>query len=542
MQQAFLKGILLTITSIGLIASCTDSGGGNSGSASNQRSIKLVGNCQFDAAADDTLYDLAIINGRVMDPECNFDGDRNVGIKNGRIATISQGELTGKEVLDATGHVVSPGFIDTQIHATDPFSMRMFALDGVTTALDLEVGVLDVEPYYQELSNQSLLNFGATANYEGARIFVMDGVKHPKGTHANYVLQTRVLSGEDGKLSWAEDIATPEQKIEIEKLLNQSLADGALGIGLPLEYYAKVMTSREVIDIQKLAKKYDRIVGVHTRISAVMSLPAPYTLGAQEVMANAMAIDGALIVMHMANKDWKEVYELCRGASKQGFNIFCEYYPYRAGFPNAGSPTMVPDVIESFGVVIERDVMDPSTGKYITKEELINLRKTDPGRKLAVFINTKEDQEDWISMENVAITNDALPMVMEDGSFPAMDMPLTEYRGHPRSIGSRSRLLAMTRDQNLPLMNAINNASYVPAKYLSKLGLKAMQERGRMQPGTVADITIFNADTVQDNATYTFGEQGLPPTGIPYVIVNGEFIVKDSKVILDAKPGQGIRY
>ncbi|MBV1959372.1 MAG: hypothetical protein KUG53_01435, partial [Pseudomonadales bacterium] len=89
---------------------------------------------------------------------------------------------------------------------------------------------------------------------------------------------------------------------------------------------------------------------------------------------------------------------------------------------------------------------------------------------------------------------------------------------------------------------AINNASYVPAKYLSKLGLKAMQERGRMQPGAVADITIFNADTVQDNATYTFGEQGLPPTGIPYVIVNGEFIVKDSKVILDAKPGQGIRY
>ena len=500
------------------------------------------GNCQFDSAATDLNYDLVVSNGRVMDPECDFDGVRNVGIKNGRIAIISQGALKGKEKLDVSGHVVAPGFIDTQAHGTDPFSMRIFALDGITTALDLEVGVLDVEPYYQQLSGQSLINFGATASYEGARVFVMDGVKHPKGTHANYILQTRALSEEDGKASWAVDIATPEQKIEIERLVDDALSQGALGIGVPLEYYANVMTSRELLDIQKLAKRYERIVGVHTRFNPVMPLPTSFPLGPQEVLANAMAIDGALIVLHMGNKHWKEVYELCRGASKQGYNIFCEYYPYRAGFPPAGSPTMVPDVIEKLGVIIEKDIMDPTTGKYITKSELVELRKTDPSRKMVVFLNSEEDLKGWITMGDVALTNDGMPMVLEDGSFPAMDMPLSEYRGHPRNLGTRSRVLAMTREQNLPLMTAVGNTSYVPAKYLGRLGLKAMQERGRIQPGAVADITIFNPDTVQDNATYKVGEQGLPPTGVPFVIVSGEFVVKDSKVIFSAKPGQGIRY
>jgi formylmethanofuran dehydrogenase subunit A len=69
-----------------------------------------------------------------------------------------------------------------------------------------------------------------------------------------------------------------------------------------------------------------------------------------------------------------------------------------------------------------------------------------------------------------------------------------------------------------------------------------MDQRGRLQEGMVADITIFDAATVTDNATYKDGENGLPSTGIPYVIVNGSIVVEDSTVLKDVFPGQPIRY
>ena len=67
-----------------------------------------------------------------------------------------------------------------------------------------------------------------------------------------------------------------------------------------------------------------------------------------------------------------------------------------------------------------------------------------------------------------------------------------------------------------------------------------MQERGRMQEGMVADITIFNPETVTDNATYAQGT--LPSTGIPFVIVNGTVVVDESEVLKDVNPGQPIRF
>ncbi len=130
----------------------------------------------------------------------------------------------------------------------------------------------------------------------------------------------------------------------------------------------------------------------------------------------------------------------------------------------------------------------------------------------------------------------------KDGSFPPVDMAFEDYIGHPRIVGARARVLRMSRELGVPLMQAIHNTSYTPAKYLSMLGLKAMQERGRMQEGMIADITIFDPENVTDNSTYLPGEQGLPPTGIPYVLVNGVVVVRDSKVVMGITPGQPIRY
>ena len=91
-------------------------------------------------------YDLVLRGGRVMDPESGLDAVRNVGIRSGKIAAITAKKLQGKKEIDATGLVVAPGFIDLHSHGQTPENYRLKARDGVTTALELEIGVSPVTP------------------------------------------------------------------------------------------------------------------------------------------------------------------------------------------------------------------------------------------------------------------------------------------------------------------------------------------------------------------------------------------------------------
>src|SRR5210317_787779 len=120
-------------------------------------------------------YDLVILNGRVMDPETMFDDIANVGIKDGKIATITKQQIKGKETIDAEGHVVAPGFIDTHYHAVDIFATKMALRDGVTTGMDLELGSFNVKGWYDEKAKKGWqVNYGTTAGMIMARMAVHD--------------------------------------------------------------------------------------------------------------------------------------------------------------------------------------------------------------------------------------------------------------------------------------------------------------------------------------------------------------------------------
>jgi len=114
-------------------------------------------------------YDVVLSGGRVMDPETGTDAVRNVGITNGRIARISAEALHGKQQLDARGLVVAPGFIDLHQHAQDAASGRLKAFDGVTTGLEMEIGVPDVADFLRRKQGRSLINYGTTASHPAAR-------------------------------------------------------------------------------------------------------------------------------------------------------------------------------------------------------------------------------------------------------------------------------------------------------------------------------------------------------------------------------------
>lgn len=121
-------------------------------------------------------YDVVIAEGRVMDPESGLDAVRWIGIQEDRIAAISESPLEGVLVLDAAGLVVSPGFIDLHAHGQDDENYRLFAMNGVTTALEMEVGTADVEGWYAAREGRALLNHGVSVGHVRLRMEMYDDV------------------------------------------------------------------------------------------------------------------------------------------------------------------------------------------------------------------------------------------------------------------------------------------------------------------------------------------------------------------------------
>ena len=116
--------------------------------------------CRAATGDGASAYDIAILNGRVIDPESATDGVLNVGISGGTIRYVGTDVVSGRETLDARGHVVSPGFIDTDSY---PHLARFSVHDGVTSALDLRSGTADVEAWYAEHAGRIVVNLGVSA-------------------------------------------------------------------------------------------------------------------------------------------------------------------------------------------------------------------------------------------------------------------------------------------------------------------------------------------------------------------------------------------
>ena len=119
-------------------------------------------------------YDLVINGGRVIDPESGLDAVRSIGVTGGRVEALTDGDLSGDETIDAAGMVVAPGFIDLHSHGQDSENYEVQARDGVTTALELEVGAGDIDGWYSARSGTSLVNYGASVGHIPVRIDVMN--------------------------------------------------------------------------------------------------------------------------------------------------------------------------------------------------------------------------------------------------------------------------------------------------------------------------------------------------------------------------------
>ena len=490
-------------------------------------------------------FDLVINHGRVMDPETKFDQVANVGIRDGRIAVITQESLQGERTIDATGLVVAPGFIDGHFHAVDRFATKLAVQDGVTTGMDLEQGSSSVGDWYANRAATGWqINYGTTASLSLARMMVHDPeVVIDEPVDASILNRYLDQAGWDGVNGWSVTRSDVGQMNAVMAQLDEDLRQGALGIGVGLAYMQNGVSSYEQLEVQRTAARYGRLTSVHTRFHLNNQTPSESPIGLDEVLANAMLLNAPLLVCHDNDYGWWENQEKLQLARAQGHNVWSEYYPFTAGSTFISATFLQPETWEGvYGYRYQDTLYDPGRNKFLTKDEYLGVSAEDPSRVIVVHMPArKEWLKYWLSVPNMVVGSDAMMGVDEQGELLPYEAEPEEYAGHPRTVSSYARTLMLAREQGVPLMFTLAQLSYWSAKHLGDAGLVAMQQRGRVQEGKVADLTLFDPEIVAPRATYKAGENGLTSVGIPWVIISGRIVVENSQV-LDVTPGQAIRY
>jgi dihydroorotase len=435
-----------------------------------------------------------------MDPASGLDAVRHVGIRGGKIAAISETPLQGRTVVDATGLTVVPGFIDLHSHGQTPENYRFKARDGVTTALEMEVGVSPVPEWYRAREGQALVNFGATSGHIPARMAVM----HDSG---------KLLPHDTAK-----GAATLEQRHQVYDLVRRGLDDGALGIGMGIAY-VPLATRAEILELFGLAAERKTAVYVHIRNGGPVE---PGVIDAlQEVIADAAATGASLHVVHITSmglRDTALCLQMIRGARVRGLDVTTEMYPYTAGMTDLGSAVFDEGWQAKEGGIVFGDLQWALTGERLTAESFARYRQQ--GGMVAIHAIPEE-------VVRLAIA-DPLTMIASDGI-------LENGKGHPRAAGTYARVLGRyVREQHaLSLMDALRKMTAMPA---DRLG---MRNKGRIAVGADADLTVFDPARVIDRAT--FENPAQYSEGIADVLVNGTLVVKGGELVDGVAPGLAVR-
>ena len=459
----------------------------------------------FALPAAEPEYDVVILNGRVIDPESGLDAIRNIGIRNGIIQAIAARSMRGRTTVLATGLVVAPGFIDLHSHGQDQENYRNKAMDGVTTALELEVGVDDADQWYKDREGKALINYGASIGHIPARMAVMrdPGVFLPSGDAAHKA---------------ASDSEIGEMKGRIEKGLNQ----GALGVGFGINY-TEAASRWEILEMFRIAAKHHAPCFVHMRYSG---LKEPNSVSALEEVLSATAITGApLHVVHISSSGLRAtplLLQMIGEAQSRGLDVTTECYPYTATQTRLESAIYDEGWKEAMGADY-KDLQWVATGERLTEESFERYRKI--GGSVIGHVIPEE-------IARISVVS-PLTMIASDGL-------LQDGKGHPRASGSYARVLGhYARDlKALTLMEALRKMTVMPARRLEQIA-PMMKNKGRIKIGADADLTIFNPGLVIDRAT--FEEPAKYSEGIIHVLVGGVFVVKDAKLLSDVNPGRAVR-
>ena len=458
-------------------------------------------------------FDLVLTGGRVIDPETGLDAIRNVGVRGDTITQVSTKRLEGTRTIDASGLVVAPGFIDLHQHAQTQEAYRLMALDGVTAALELEVGVPDLRRFIEPRAGRSPIHFGATASHLAARLLAWDMPLPASvfGPEAGIVPKSGPATNER---------ASPERLERVLGVLRSQIDAGALGIGMGLEY-APGATRHEVIEVFRLAATLGVPVFVHARSSGRIE-PGSGVEAVTEVIGAAAISGASLHIVHVNStcmSDSPECLSMITGANARGLDVTTEAYPYTVAMTFINSALFNPGWREQRGLDYG-DLELPESGERLTRERFEVLHAAPEPRLILIHTNPDEVVDAIIADPRVTVASDGV-------------------KEHPRGAGTHARVLARyVRDQKrITLSDAIRKMSLMPAQRLEKATPRA-KRLGRLQQGAQADIVVFDPQTVQDRATFRVPTEGS--TGVRYLVVAGTVVVDEGRIVEGAAPGRAL--
>jgi len=448
--------------------------------------------------------DVVIRNGRMMDPETNTDAVLAVAIDQGHIVALGADAATrrGKREIDARGLVVAPGFIDLLARLTpEEESQQYKVMDGVTVVLNMHGGPVNVPRYFHAFTQAggSYIHYGTTVGHSALReaVGVTDRYKP----------------------------ATPEQVTQMKFLAAQALRDGAVGVGFGINYDPGA-SYEEVLALFEVAAAHNVPCHLHVRHKGSV-FPENFIAALQEVITAAAVTGASAQVVHMASsavRSMDTALKMLDGARAHGIDLAADVYPYLANSTNLASALYDPGWEERFGGITYSDIELVETGERLTKETFEKYRQ----EGAAVITHFIPEEEVLAAYRHSQV------MVASDGI-------IRRGKGHPRGAGTFARFLGyyVREKQVVPLMEGLRKVTLLPAQRLERAA-PVMKRKGRVQVGADADLTIFDPNTIIDRATYENSAQYS--AGIYYVLVAGQVVVEQGKLVEGVKPGQAIKH
>ena len=486
---------------------------------------------------------LVLRGGRVLDPESGRDAAGDVVVAGDRVIDVVDAPGAappGDRELDVRGLVVCPGFVDIHSHGQAIPEQRLQALDGVTTALELEAGAVPVAAAYAAAAAEGRpVNYGFSASWALARMIEVAGA--PEG-------EMRTVLRYLGRPEW-QATATPGQLAAILARLRRELEDGALGIGV-LAGYAPALDPAEHLAVAALAAEAGTPTFTHSRALVDLDPTVPVD-GAEELVRAAGETGAHMHYCHVNSTSVRHidrVLGLVERARAAGSTVTTESYPYGAGSTAIGAAFLTPEVLAREGLGPDSLQYLPTNERVADADRLRELRAKDP-EGLAIFHYLNEDDPADVAVihrsllyADNAIASDAMPLTWPDGPPDPMTWPLPAGGlGHPRGAGCFARavrVMALADGAPLTLPEAIARCTVVPARVL-RPSVPAMARKGRLGPGADADVVVLDPERLSDRATYADGTR--PSVGIVHVLVNGEPVVRDGELVPTALPGRPVR-
>jgi cytosine/adenosine deaminase-related metal-dependent hydrolase len=482
-----------------------------------------------------TDFPLVVRGGRVVDPGQGLDATVDLAIEGTRVAAIGA-NLHGHVVLDASGCVVLPGFIDLHSHAQSVAAHRLQAFDGVTTTLELEAGAMPVSAAYAQASVEGRpLNYGYSASWAATRIEVLTGHRG----------DGRTMLARFADPAWQREATAIEEERILGRLENE-LAAGALGVGV-LVGYAPGTGTEEYLRVARLAATSGVPTYTHVR-DLVEFAPDTRIDGAEELVRAAGETGAHMHYCHVnstSGRHVERVLALIDRVRRTGAIVTTEAYPYGAGMTAIGAAFLAPDRLAERGLRPTDLVYAPKNERVRDAEHLRRLRATDPGGLCIVHALDETRAVDAALMraslvhENTMVASDAIPLTwlgpVADRAWPLPPSALT----HPRTAGTFARSFRrLVQGGALSIAEFVRRASLLPAGVLST-ALGRDVRKGTLAVGADADVVILDPDAFQDQATYEASTR--PSAGVRHLLVGGEPVVRGGELVLHARPGRAVR-